>query len=92
MTPRPAVAARVMDIRTPTPGWTGEIYVAKGTNGVPKDINGLDGARPRSPARSRATGSSSTPAGNRYRYYLVWITKLPPGADRVKISEIRLYR
>ena len=31
-------------------------------------------------------------AGNRYKYYLVWITKLPPGADQVKISEIRLYR
>ena len=22
-------------------------------------------------------------AGNRFRYYLVWITKLPPGADKV---------
>ena len=31
-------------------------------------------------------------AGNRFRYYLVWITKLPPGADKVAISEIRLFK
>ena len=31
-------------------------------------------------------------AGNRFRYYLVWITKLPPGADQVQISEIRLFK
>ena len=31
-------------------------------------------------------------AGNRFRYYLVWITKLPPGADHVQISEIRLFK
>jgi eukaryotic-like serine/threonine-protein kinase len=31
-------------------------------------------------------------AGNRFRYYLVWITKLPPGKDQVAISEIRLFR
>ncbi len=31
-------------------------------------------------------------AGNRFRYYLVWITKLPPGKDQVAISEIRLFK
>ena len=31
-------------------------------------------------------------AGNEYRYYLVWITKLPPGGDKVEISEIRLFK
>jgi hypothetical protein len=28
--------------------------------------------------------------GKRYRYYLVWITALPPGADLVEIGEIGL--
>jgi hypothetical protein len=28
--------------------------------------------------------------GRRYRYYLVWITKLPADEDRVEISEIAL--
>ena len=31
-------------------------------------------------------------ATNRYRYYLVWITKLPPEEERVAISEIRLFQ
>ena len=30
--------------------------------------------------------------GKRYRYYLVWITKLPPGKSSVQIAEIRLFR
>ena len=29
--------------------------------------------------------------GDRHRYYLVWITGLPPGSERVKISEITLF-
>ena len=29
--------------------------------------------------------------GRRYRYYLVWITKLAPGQTRVSISEIKLF-
>ena len=28
----------------------------------------------------------------RLRYYLVWITALPPGEESVEISEIRLFR
>ena len=30
--------------------------------------------------------------GKPYRYYLVWITKLPPGAERVEISDVSLFR
>ena len=30
--------------------------------------------------------------GKAYRYYLVWITKLPPGAERVEISDVSLFR
>jgi serine/threonine-protein kinase len=29
--------------------------------------------------------------GHRYRYYLVWITKLPPGQSQVQIAEIKLF-
>ncbi|MEA2176910.1 MAG: hypothetical protein QOG77_207, partial [Solirubrobacteraceae bacterium] len=32
------------------------------------------------------------PEGKRYRYYLVWITKLPEGERAVEIGEIRLFR
>ena len=30
--------------------------------------------------------------GKQYRYYLVWITKLPPGQERVEISDVSLFR
>lgn len=30
--------------------------------------------------------------GHAYRYYLVWITQLPPGGQTVSINEIKLYR
>ena len=30
--------------------------------------------------------------GKSYRYYLVWITKLPPEQSSVQIAEIRLFR
>jgi hypothetical protein len=28
--------------------------------------------------------------GERFRYYLVWITEFPPGAERAEISELAL--
>ena len=30
--------------------------------------------------------------GKQYRYYLVWITKLPPNEERVEISDVSLFR
>ena len=41
--------------------------------------------------RSAASASGSTPPASRYRYYLVWITELPPDAERVEIGEIALF-
>ena len=29
--------------------------------------------------------------GERYRYYLVWITELPPNSQRVEIGELALF-
>jgi hypothetical protein len=31
-------------------------------------------------------------ADKQYRFYLVWITKLPPGQDSASVNEITLYR
>ena len=84
----PAVAARAMQIRTPTPGWDGAIYVAP--------TGAAAGGRSRAGRSSASITSAKSAtrvdldtAGNRFRYYLVWITKLPPGARPVAISEIR---
>jgi serine/threonine-protein kinase len=86
----PTVAARQMQVVTPTKGWDGAVYVAQG-GPPPSSIKGwtwlanIKGAKP-------STRLDLDTAGNRFRYYLVWITKLPPGADKVGISEIRLWR
>ncbi len=30
--------------------------------------------------------------GRRYRYYLIWMTALPPGMQSASIAELTLYR
>jgi tRNA A-37 threonylcarbamoyl transferase component Bud32 len=83
----PGVDARSITIDTPDPGWTAEIRVADGSS-PPKDIGGW-----------KKVGGGTVDAkrkrfrldGKRHRYYLVWITALAPGSERVKISEITLF-
>ena len=87
----PAVAARAMQILTPTKGWAGSIYVAK-KGPAPSSINGGWQKLGDIPSAKASQRVDLDTAGNRFRYYLVWITKLPPGADQVQISEIRLFK
>jgi serine/threonine-protein kinase len=81
-----------LDIRTPTTGWQGKIYVA----------NAVDGAAPKALAGWKDLGTSFTAdkknltlqldtAGQKFRYYLVWITKLPP-SGQASISELVLFQ
>jgi eukaryotic-like serine/threonine-protein kinase len=87
----PTVAARQIQIVTPTKGWSGAVYAApagqppKSIEAGWKKLIGIDSAK-------ESTRLSLDTGHNPYRYYLVWITKLPPGADKVQISEIRLWR
>jgi tRNA A-37 threonylcarbamoyl transferase component Bud32 len=86
----PTVAARAITVQTPTKGWSGAIYVAK-AGPVPASITGWQKLGDIPSAKTSQRVDLDT-AGNRFRYYLVWITKLPPGKDQVAISEIRLFR
>jgi serine/threonine-protein kinase len=85
----PSVAARAIEVLTPTKGWSGAVYVAK--SGPPKSIDGWTKLGAIASAKSTQRIQLDT-ASNPYRYYLVWITKLPPGGDKVEISEIRLFK
>jgi serine/threonine-protein kinase len=85
---KPKVQAVAMQIETPTPGWKATIYAAP-PGSVPKSV----------PAGWTKVGGGTVNTKNKsfklatnsaYRYYLVWITKLGPGAERAEISEIRL--
>jgi hypothetical protein len=87
---KPSVAARAIDVISPTRNWQGAIYAAP--NGPPptkldgfKKLASIDQSKTR-------TRVKLDPGGKRYRYYLVWITKLPPDKSSVEIAEIRLFR
>jgi eukaryotic-like serine/threonine-protein kinase len=94
----PGLSARGVEIQTPTPGFTAAVYAA----------NRFDGSLPYGASESlsergwvqlaapRAVAGQSTirlaAGGARYRYYLFWITSLPPGSETAAISEITLFR
>jgi tRNA A-37 threonylcarbamoyl transferase component Bud32 len=89
---KPGVEAVRIEVQTPEPGWRAEIYGAGGGR-VPESIEDgwtrLGGGVVRSgDQRFRLDGRAG---GNRYRYYLVWITALPPDEQRVEISELALF-
>ena len=86
----PPVAARAMQILTPTKGWDGAVYVAP-AGSAPSSISGWKKLGDITSAKGSTRVDLDT-AHNRFRYYLVWITKLPPGKGQVEISEIRLFR
>jgi serine/threonine-protein kinase len=84
----PGVSAKAMELRTPTQGWSGAIYAA--TTGPPEDslegwvkVATLDDVK-------RSQQVELDTAGKRFRYYLVWIDKLPEGESKVEISDLAL--
>jgi tRNA A-37 threonylcarbamoyl transferase component Bud32 len=87
---KPSLAARAIDVISPTRGWEGAIYAAP--NGPPPtQLDGFKKLAPINQSKAR-TRVKLDPGGKRYRYYLVWITKLPPEESSVQIAEIRLFR
>jgi serine/threonine-protein kinase len=86
---KPGVEAVRMEIQSPETGWRAEIFGATGSR-VPESIASgwqrLGGGEVRSDHQRFKLADS----GERYRYYLVWITDLPPDSQRVEIGEIAL--
>jgi serine/threonine-protein kinase len=89
---RPGLAARAMELRTPTPGWTGAVYAANGSerpdtisNPAWKQVGTIGRA-------TRRTRVDLDTAGKRFRWYLIWITALADGQEKVEISDVTLYR
>ncbi len=95
----PRVAARAIEIQTPTPGFAAEIY---GSNHVRLDYpygdpttlaqrgwQGPIGASRNVHSRQRIRLDPSAPA---YRYFLIWLTTLPPGEESAAISDLTLFK
>ncbi len=93
----PGVAARALELQTPTPGFTAAIYASNDFHQLPYgDATPLSQrgwtqmAAPRTIA-ARTTIPLSASDGARYRYYLIWITKLPPSSQTAEIAEATLF-
>ena len=95
----PGVAGKQIEIQTPTPGFAVQIYVANQIdlslpygNSTPLTARGWRGPVGVDPDVHNNAHISLALGGARYRYYLVWITTLPPGMQLASIAEITLFR
>jgi serine/threonine-protein kinase len=94
----PQVTARAVEIQTTTPGFDVQVYGADSINlsyaygdTTPLTARGWHGPlgsaeNVRNRERIRLTGGGS------YRYYLIWLTTLPPGQQSASISELTLFK
>jgi serine/threonine-protein kinase len=83
------VAARKLEVYSPTPGWAAKVYAAPTSPAATLAGWGRPVATLRGAARESV--ALRTPASQRFRSYLIWIDKLPP-AGFVRLSEVRLLR
>ncbi len=88
---KPGVAARKMVVQTPAPGFTATIYAANAPRPTAAPPAGWT-AVGELQAGGRKNEVALDTGSERYRYYLVWITKLPEGKPSAEISEISLQR
>jgi eukaryotic-like serine/threonine-protein kinase len=76
------VSARRITVDTLTPGFTAEIQAGN-------ERSGGDFHPVASPQTVKGEATFELDLHAPKRYYVVWITKLPPGADAVEINEVR---
>jgi eukaryotic-like serine/threonine-protein kinase len=94
----PQVRARAIEIQTTTPGFAVQIYAAQRINlnlayGSSTSLAERGWQGPVGAAASVRDGQRIPVAVSRgYRYYLVWMTTLPPGGESATLSELTLFR
>ncbi|HEY4280267.1 MAG TPA: protein kinase [Conexibacter sp.] len=87
----PGAVLRRMVVRTPTPGFSADVYVTDGD--VPANITdpGWKKVATVPSVTARDTIRLDT-GGSRSTHALLWITGLPPNGSSVEISELQLFR
>jgi len=95
----PGVAGQGVQIQTPTPGFSVQIYVSNHIDlalpyGDPTPLIGRGWQGPvgeSTDVHNEEQIHLHPPAGT-FRYYLVWLTTLPPGEQSATIAEVTLFR
>jgi eukaryotic-like serine/threonine-protein kinase len=94
----PGVTARQVELQTPTPGFAVQVYVANHIveypygDSTPLTSRGWVGPVGEDKhVRNHDHIVLHLPPG-RFRYYLIWLTVLPPGQEMASIAEITLLR
>jgi tRNA A-37 threonylcarbamoyl transferase component Bud32 len=95
----PGVAGKAIAIQTPSPGFAVQIYVADSINlalpngdSTPLGQRGWQGPVGSSGSVRSGERIQLSQAGPRHRYYLIWMTTLPPGRQSASIADITLFR
>jgi serine/threonine-protein kinase len=85
----PSVNGRRLEIQTKEPGWKMELYATRSTpsESWPDDSWTRIGG---GTVERRKQSFKLDTGDRRYRYYLVWITALPPDEDQVAITQLTL--
>ena len=90
---KPGVKARTLVINTATPGFAVQIYGRSSTpNPATFDVGAGGWVSVGASASVTRRDNVHLSAGTRYRYYLIWITKLPLRPNYVSLNEVTLYR
>jgi eukaryotic-like serine/threonine-protein kinase len=95
----PRVLAKAIEIQTPTPGFAVQIYAADQIelelpygNSTPLSARGWHGPVGSSADVHEGERIPLTLSGHPYRYYLVWLTTLPPGMESATLNELTLFK
>jgi eukaryotic-like serine/threonine-protein kinase len=95
----PGVLARGIEIQTPTPGFSVQIFAADKIDlslpyGDPTPLVARGWKGPIGSSSSVDDGERIRlrPLGGPHRYYLVWLTTLPPHSQSATISDLTLFR
>jgi eukaryotic-like serine/threonine-protein kinase len=95
----PRVLAKALEIQTPTPGFAVQIYVGDQVElelpyGDPKPLaeRGWQGPVGASGYVHSGERIQLHLSGHPHRYYLIWMTTLPPGRQSASIADLTLFR
>jgi serine/threonine-protein kinase len=95
----PRVLAKAIEIQTPTPGFAVQIYVANRIelelpygNSTPLSARGWLGPVGASKDVHNGERIPLALSGHPHRYYLVWLTTLPPGMESATLNELTLFK